>query len=235
MKAKSLHPRETCAVCGKTFPRNKLVSGDSVRREVAELIAEDVPEWSSEKFICRPDLNVYRGRYVQGLLESEKGDLTSLEEEVLQSLNEHELLSANIESTFEKQWTLGERMADRLADFGGSWTFLILFALFLAVWVTVNSVVLYTKPLDPYPYIFLNLILSCLAAIQAPIIMMSQNRQEAKDRVRSQHDYQVNLKSELEIRHLHEKIDHIITHQWERLAQIQKLQLDLLSDLAERK
>jgi uncharacterized membrane protein len=101
--------------------------------------------------------------------------------------------------------------------------------------VGLNSLVLLSQPLDPYPFIFLNLILSCLAAIQAPIIMMSQNRQEAKDRVRSQHDYQVNLKAELEIRHLHEKIDHLLSHQWNRLVQIQELQLELLSELGSKK
>jgi uncharacterized membrane protein len=88
--------------------------------------------------------------------------------------------------------------------------------------------------MDPYPYILLNLILSCLAAIQAPIIMMSQNRQEAKDRLRSQHDYQVNLKAELEIRHLHEKVDHLLSHQWERLAEIQEIQLELLSEIGRK-
>jgi len=235
MKSKTLNLRETCAVCGKPFPRNKLVSGESVRPEIAEEIRRDYPEWSNDKFICLPDLNVYRGKYVQSLLEAEKGELTSLEDEVLRSLNEHELLSANIEDTFEKRWTFGERLADRIAEFGGSWTFLILFALFLLTWIVMNTFVLFAKPLDPYPYIFLNLLLSCLAAVQAPIIMMSQNRQEDKDRIRSQHDYQVNLKSELEIRHLHEKIDHLITHQWERLLQIQELQLDLLSDIGIRK
>jgi len=235
MKTKNALSRETCAVCGKPFARSKLVSGESVRQEVADEIRKDYPEWSHEKFICRPDLRTYRSKYVQSLVESEKGELTSLEDEVLRSLSEHELLSANIEETFEKRWTLGERMADRLAAFGGSWTFLMLFALFLLLWVGMNSTLLYVKPVDPYPYIFLNLILSCLAAVQAPIIMMSQNRQEDKDRLRSQHDYQVNLKSELEIRHLHEKIDHLMTQQWERLVQIQKLQVDLLSDLGERR
>jgi uncharacterized membrane protein len=98
----------------------------------------------------------------------------------------------------------------------------------------MNSIVLVWRPPDPYPFIFLNLILSCLAAIQAPIIMMSQNRQEAKDRIRSQHDYQVNLKAELEIRHLHDKIDHLLSHQWDRLAKIQEIQLDLLSEISRR-
>src|SRR4030095_4185662 len=112
---------------------------------------------------------------------------------------------------------------------------MLCFGILLALWIAMNSVVLLIRPFDPYPYILLNLILSCLAAIQAPIIMMSQNRQEAKDRLRSQHDYQVNLKAELEIRHLHDKVDHLLRHQWERLAQIQEVQLDLLSELTRKR
>jgi uncharacterized membrane protein len=180
-------------------------------------------------------LNRYRGEYVHSLLESEKGELTSLENEVLTSLRDHETLSKNVDTEFEGEWTLGERLADRIATFGGSWIFLILFGLFLMVWIGVNSFILYAHPPDPYPYILLNLILSCLAAIQAPIIMMSQNRQEAKDRLRSEHDYQVNLKAELEIRHLHEKLDHLLSHQWERLAQIQEIQLELLAEISRKR
>ena len=168
------------------------------------------------------------------LLESERGELTSLEQEVVRSLRDYDLLARNVDSEFEKDWSLGERLADRIAAFGGSWTFLLCFAAFLACWIIANTVLLWRRPVDPYPFILLNLMLSCLAAIPAPIIMMSQNRQEAKDRIRSQHDYQVNLKAELEIRHLHEKIDHLLTHQWERLAQIQEIQLELLQELGKR-
>lgn len=98
----------------------------------------------------------------------------------------------------------------------------------------MNTVVMVSRPADPYPFILLNLILSCIAAIQAPVIMMSQNRQEAKDRLRSQNDYQINLKAELEIQHLHEKLDHLLMHQWDRLAQIQEIQLDLLSEMSKK-
>ena len=209
--------------------------GVAVRDAVAEEILRDHPDWSPASFICRTDLNRYRAKYVHALLESEKGDLTSLEHEVVHSLQEHETLAKNVDTEFEQDWTLGERLADHIAVFGGSWSFLICFATFLALWIAVNSIVLYYRPFDPYPYILLNLLLSCLAAIQAPIIMMSQNRQEAKDRLRSQHDYQVNLKAELEIRHLHEKVDHLLSHQWERLAQIQEIQLELLSEISKKR
>jgi uncharacterized membrane protein len=226
---------KTCAICGKSFPARRVVSGEIVRKEIADEVLKTYPEWSPEKFICRADLGEIRGKYVHSLLESEKGELSSLEDEVVRSLLEHEILSSNIEAEFEQKWSFGERLADKIAAFGGSWAFLICFGIFLFIWIGVNSLVLLWRPLDPYPFIFLNLILSCLAAIQAPIIMMSQNRQEAKDRIRSQHDYKVNLKAELEIRHLHEKVDHLLSHQWERLVQIQELQLELLSDLDSKK
>jgi uncharacterized membrane protein len=224
-----------CAVCGKSFSSRNAISGEIIRKEIAAEIVKSYPEWSPEKFICRADLTKFRDQYVHALLESEKGELSSLENEVLHSLREHELLSTDIASEFRQQWSLGERVADKIAAFGGSWTFIISFAVFLLIWIAVNSFVLLSHPIDPYPFIFLNLILSCLAAIQAPIIMMSQNRQEARDRISSQHDYQVNLKAELEIRQLHEKIDHLLLHQWDRLMQIQEVQLEILSDLNDRK
>src|SRR5205823_2265166 len=101
----------------------------------------------------------------------------------------------------------------------------------LVVWIVINSLAVLMRPFDPFPYILLNLILSCLAAIQAPIIMMSQNRLEARDRLRAEHDYRVNLKAELEIRHLHWKMDQLLTHQWRRLLEIQQIQTDLMEEL----
>jgi uncharacterized membrane protein len=206
-----------------------------VRDIISAEILRDHPEWTANSYICPADLTKYRTNYVHSLLQSEKGELSSLEQEVLDSLRDHELLTKNVDEEFEQSWSFGERLADRIAAFGGSWVFLICFGFFLALWIVMNSIVLLVHPPDPYPFILLNLILSCLAAIQAPIIMMSQNRQEAKDRLRSQHDYQVNLKAELEIRHLHEKIDHLLSHQWDRLAQIQEIQLDLLSEIGKKR
>lgn len=225
----------SCIVCGKTFLPKDLFACSAIRDPIANRIKMDIPDWPPNAFICLHDLERYRNDYVHSLLESEKGELTSLEKEVLDSLKEHEVLSKDMDAEFEQEWTLGEKLADRIAAFGGSWTFLIVFFLFLAVWIAMNTVVFIWRPVDPYPFILLNLVLSCLAAIQAPIIMMSQNRQEDKDRLRSQHDYQVNLKAELEIRHLHEKIDHLLSHQWERLVQIQELQLELLSEINRKK
>lgn len=232
--SKMQNSQRTCAVCGKSFQAREVVAGAMVRDTITRLILRDCPAWSPSSFICRADLDRYRADYVKSLLEAEKGELTSLEQEVLESLRQQELLTTNVDAEFERVWSFGERLADRLAAFGGSWTFLICFGVFLAAWIGMNAAVLYWRPIDPYPFILLNLVLSCLAAIQAPVIMMSQKRQEAKDRLRSQHDYQVNLKAELEIRHLHEKLDHLLTQQWERLVEIQQIQLELLSERGRR-
>lgn len=225
----------TCLVCKKSFPVKNLIPMATVRKVITEQITHDYPECSSDDFIWQRDLTQYRMQYVQSILHTEQGEVSNLEYEVLNSMKQHELISKNIEGQLEQKWTFGERLADKIATFGGSWAFLICFSAFLAVWILVNTVVMVKHPADPYPFILLNLMLSCLAAIQAPIIMMSQNRQEAKDRMRSENDYQVNLKAELEIRHLHEKIDHLLMHQWDRLAKIQEIQLDLLSEMSKKK
>ena len=202
---------------------------------MVETIRKQHPDWSSTGFICLADLNHFRSAYVEDVLQEEKGELTALEQEVVQSLREHELLSTNINLEFERDLTFGERLADRVADFGGSWRFILIFAGVLVVWIGVNSAVLLWRPFDPYPFILLNLVLSCLAAIQAPIIMMSQNRQEAKDRLRAEHDYRVNLKAELEIRHLTGKVDLLLTHQWQRLLEIQRIQMELMEELVHKR
>jgi len=199
-----------------------------------ELIRRDLGNWDEDAWVCLDDLQKYRYRYIQSLLETEKGELTGLEQEVLDGMREQEILAKNPEAEFETRLTMGQRMADRIATFGGSWTFIILFAALLFLWMFVNSYLLAARPFDPYPYILLNLVLSTVAAIQAPVIMMSQNRQEARDRLRAMHDYQVNLKAELEIRQLHQKIDHLLSHQWERLIEIQEIQMDLINEVRGR-
>jgi uncharacterized membrane protein len=221
----------TCAICGQPKPESDLVPAVIVRPSVSELIRQQYPTWSPDSWICREDLTHFRGQHVRNLLESEKGELTELEDTVVQSLREHDTLSTNIDAHFEQDLSFGARLADSISTFGGSWAFIIVFGVFILLWITVNVLTLLWKPPDPYPFILLNLILSCLAALQAPVIMMSQNRQEAKDRLRSEHDYRVNLKAELEIRQLHEKMDHLLLHQWERLAEIQQVQIDLLNEV----
>jgi uncharacterized membrane protein len=163
----------------------------------------------------------------------ERGELTQLEEEVIRSLQEQAIISEDINTHFDQSLTKGQLIADRVASFGGSWIFIGCFSAVLAVWIIVNSRGGDSAAFDPYPFILLNLLLSCIAAMQAPIIMMSQNRQEAKDRYRSEQDYLVNLKAELEIRHLSRKLDQLMNHQWQRLLEVQNIQTELLEELFE--
>jgi uncharacterized membrane protein len=167
------------------------------------------------------ELRTWRARSVQ------------IEKEIREKIRRRERVSKNINIVHGERLTVGDRMSDRLANTAGSWGFIGFFTLFLTFWIAINSVQFLFKPFDHYPYILLNLMLSCLAAIQAPVIMMSQNRQEAKDRLRSEHDYEVNLKSELEIQALHEKLDQLRDKQWQELLTIQQQQIDLLQQQLE--
>lgn len=224
-----------CQICQKQYRLNYALSGELVSPAVIEVIRKDHPDWKMDGYICLKDMNHYRAEYVRDILETEKGELSNIEEAVLKSINEQEMLSTNINTEFDRELSIGEKMADKIAEFGGSWGFIIMFLLIIAVWVIMNGIVFITRAFDPYPFILLNLILSCIAALQAPIIMMSQNRQEDKDRMRSEHDYLVNLKAEIEIRSLHEKMDHLLMHQWQRLLEIQKVQLELMREIAEKR
>lgn len=234
MKRKE-HQKVVCQVCGAQKSLTEVLPLELVRKAVIDLIGLKHPELGPEGFICLDDLNRFRREYIEDVLEEERGTLSKLDQEFVESLAEQEILSRNINIEFEKELTLGERLADKVAEVGGSWGFISVFALTVMVWIVINSIQLLRSTFDPYPYILLNLVLSCLAAIQAPIIMMSQNRQDAKDRLRSEHDYKVNLKAELEIRHLNDKLDLLLRHQWERLLEIQQIQIDIIEELAKNR
>lgn len=225
------HDTVTCEICGKEKQRSEVFPAELVRPVIAEAIQKTRPGWGPGRFVCVQDLNHLRSEYVEKVLQEEVGELTALENDVVRSLRAQELLSTNINTQFERELSFGEVVADRVAGAGGSWTFIIAFGCVLALWITINSHLLLQRPFDPFPFILLNLVLSCLAAIQAPIIMMSQNRQEAKDRLRADNDYRVNLKAELEVRHVNAKVDLLLTHQWRRLMEIQQIQLDLMEEL----
>jgi len=214
---------------------NEVIPAELVSEPLVEIIRKAYPNWSSSGFICVSDLNSFRAKRVKDILESEKGEISNVEEQVLKSLKEHELLSKNVNTEFDQQLTVGEHLADRLTKYAGSWSFIIIFGSIVFLWIAINSYVLLSKPFDPYPFILLNLVLSCVAAMQAPIILMSQNREGAKDRLRAEYDYRVNLKAELEIRHLHEKLDHLLINQWHKLLEIQEIQMELMEELALKK
>jgi uncharacterized membrane protein len=221
-----------CNICGKSFPESKLISGHGIRHEIESLIQIDHPDWNDDSFICQDDYKTYRTNYVTNIIEEESGHVENLEKEVVESIKQSEIISSDINKSYAENLTMGEKIADNVAKFGGSWAFIISFFAILLAWIILNSILLLiSKPFDPYPFILLNLVLSCIAAIQAPIIMMSQNRQETKDRIRSENDYKVNLKSEIEIRTLHEKVDHLLLDQWARMMKIQELQMEMLEEI----
>ncbi|CDN49272.1 PF06210 family protein [Neorhizobium galegae bv. orientalis str. HAMBI 540] len=218
-----------CVVCGRTFPLSRLHKAGYLRPNLVTMVAEEVPSCTADSYICDEDLGRYRRRYVEKLLDEERGELSNLDKRVLDSFEKGaSTVQTSAVNLLERNPTFGERVADKVASFGGSWTFILSFLGVLCVWMAANVVGLFAVPFDPYPFILLNLVLSCLAALQAPVIMMSQRRQEEKDRLRSENDYMINLRAELEIRQLHEKIDHQMAHQWERLAEMQQIQIELL-------
>ena len=220
-------------ISGVEAPEKDKVSCESIRTPILDLIKEDHPDLDMSKEITIGELNMYREKYISKFLKSEVGELSDLHKNVLKALSDDKSLVSKVEDEPDNR-TFGQRLADNVADFGGSWTFIIWFFVVILIWIGANVFLLMNKGFDPYPFILLNLILSCLASLQAPIIMMSQNRQEEKDRERAKKDYMINLKSELEIRMLDDKLDHLITHQQQELIEIQKVQIEMMNDILER-
>ncbi|RDI13379.1 DUF1003 domain-containing protein [Flavobacterium sp. AG291] len=220
-------------ISGKEFPNKEKVPAKLVRQPILDEIKKDAPNFDDSCSLSIGELNQYRSRYIADFLRKEVGELSEMETRVIDSLKNDKLLSDNPDDS-DSNITFGQHVADKVASFGGSWTFIMLFVGFLLGWIGLNVFILLNKGFDPYPFILLNLILSCVAALQAPVIMMSQNRQNEKDREKAQNDYMVNLKSELEIRMLHEKIDHLIMHQEQSLIEIQQIQIDMMNDILAR-
>jgi uncharacterized membrane protein len=219
-------------ISGEQFPIKERVLGSSVRESVLHVIQSEHPGFTANSVLALRELNAYREKYISNFLSRELGEISQLKQAVLDSLSSETTLTDQLDEKDDKL-TLGQRLADKVATFGGSWTFILTFGFFLLVWIFTNVYWLANSGFDPYPFILLNLILSCIAALQAPVIMMSQNRQEEKDRERARKDYMINLKSELEIRVLHEKLDHLIIHQQQELMEVQKVQIEMMTDILE--
>jgi len=213
-------------ISGIEFPVKEKVNGSTIRLPIFNLIKAEHPDFSSDDCIANAELNMYREKYISKYLNTEISQLSNLQKNVIQAINDDKSFVAKVEEEVDNR-TIGQVVA-------GSWTFIIAFFIFIAIWISSNVFVLLNKGFDPYPFILLNLILSCIAALQAPVIMMSQNRQEEKDRERAKKDYMINLKSELEIRMLDEKLDHLIMHQQQELIEIQKVQIEMMNDILER-
>jgi uncharacterized membrane protein len=221
-------------ISGLEFPVTDKVSGKTLRQTILDLIQKDLPQFTNDKFLSMSELNLFREKYIEQFLTNQLGELTELDKTVLDSMKDNTILTDKLDGEDIQPTTYSQRIADKVASFGGSWKFIISFGVFLLVWILINIYWLSNKGFDPYPFILLNLILSSLAAIQAPVIMMSQNRQEEKDRERGKKDYMVNLKSEIEIRMLHEKIDHLIINQQQEVLEIHKVQIDMMNDILKR-
>lgn len=223
----------TSAISNIEFPENDRVSGKTIRTSILNLILEDFPDFDVNDSISVQELNVYREKYISKFLQTEISQLSKLEKDVVKSLGDDTSFVAKVEEEVDTR-NYGQIVADKVAAFGGSWTFIIAFFVFISIWISSNVIIFTNKEFDPYPFILLNLILSCIAALQAPVIMMSQNRQEEKDRERAKKDYMINLKSELEIRMLDDKIDHLVMHQQQELIEIQKVQIEMMNDILNR-
>ena len=213
------------------FPISEKISAKTIRHSILNLIQEENPQISHESYISLSELNKYREKSISDYLVKEIGELSELEKTVLTSVTNNNTLTDKIEGEEKQILTIGQRIADKVASFGGSWTFIISFGVFIFLWISVNVYWFFNKGFDPYPFILLNLILSSLAALQAPVIMMSQNRQEEKDRKRAKQDYMINLKAEIEIEMLHEKIDHLIINQQQEMIEGQKAQSKILDSI----
>lgn len=221
------------AISNVEFPEHDRVSGKTIRTSILNLILEDFPDFDVNDSISVQELNVYREKYISKFLQTEISQLSKLEKDVVRSLGDDTSFVAKVEEEVDTR-NYGQIVADKVAAFGGSWTFIIAFFVFITIWIGSNVIIFTNKEFDPYPFILLNLILSCVAALQAPVIMMSQNRQEEKDRERAKKDYMINLKSELEIRMLDDKIDHLVMHQQQELIEIQKVQIEMMNDILNR-
>lgn len=218
-----------CSVCGNTVDTRYLANPAKLEDGLVELIQRDLPKWDGKRGVCAKCREQYRAKKFVGYLEAEFQKITEMERSLVSKIARRGRISKEVNEEFEGKMTLGERVADRVAQFGGSWTFILIFLGVLFAWMFVNSAaLLLQKPFDPFPYILLNLALSTLAALQGPVIMMSQNRQAAKDRLEAQHDYEVNMMAEIEIRDLHDKMDSLRLKQWHELWQMQQHQIELL-------
>ena len=217
----------------KEFPISERIHLGTIRANILALMMQDFPAMKSDGFISLRELAIYRERYITDVLTKQIGQIGEVQRTVIDAMENQTLLSEQLERGDDNELTRAQRLADRVASFGGSWTFISSFGIFIICWIFLNIYFLRNDGFDPYPFILLNLILSCIAALQAPIIMMSQNRQEEKDRERSKKDYMINLKSEMEIRILHEKLDHLIIHQQQELLEIQRVQIEMMDDILE--
>jgi len=221
----------TCQICRRNYRRSDILPATAVHGALCDYLEKHHPDWSEVGYICLEDLNRLRREYITEALVTETREIESLERTFREGLVEIDALERRLNAEFIEKQTFWNRLADRIAAFGGSWPFMITLTVTIAFWVIINTARLLTPHFDPYPYILLNLVISGLAAIEAPLILMSQSRQDAKDRQRAKQDLRTNLRAEIEIRNLNNKIDQLLTHQWQRLLEIQQMQMEMMEEM----
>ncbi|OSZ82462.1 hypothetical protein CAP35_04110 [Chitinophagaceae bacterium IBVUCB1] len=224
----------TCSITGTIVTDKEGVMWMQLRPALQTFVKTIHDGIDAGSFISYKALNNVLHAYVANLTAEETKAHDALVDSVSKEYAQDEELQPLHTHPNEKPLTFGERLSDKIADFGGSWRFIIIFLSILVVWMLINSWYLASKAFDPYPYILLNLMLSCVAALQAPVIMMSQNRQEDKDRERAEYDVKVNVKAEKEIQLLHQKIDHLLLHQHRNMIELFQLHLDLTEQVQQR-
>ena len=194
----SANTNVVCQICKKQKPMKEVVPADMVRLSMVTVIKDSHHDWDEKGFICRNDLSEFRALFVEKIFDKEKGELSDVEKEVVKNIKEQDIITQNLYEQYNKELSNWDKASDKIASLGGSWKFIGFFFTFMAIWMIANGILVsYGKAWDNYPYILLNLILSCLASIQAPIIMMSQRRLEERDRLRAENEYQINLKAEI--------------------------------------
>ena len=224
-------PKVACSLCNTIVDARTLVNPNNLEPPLVEMIRRERPEWEGKRGVCKTCREQFRAKKFLGYLEDEYSKISEMEKSLVTQIARRGRVSKLVHQEFEATMTFGERIADRVAQFGGSWTFIMIFGGILVVWMIINAVILAQRAFDPYPFILLNLVLSTLAALQAPVIMMSQNRQAEKDRLQAKQDYEINLMAEIEIRDLHDKLDGLRYKQWHELWHLQQRQLELLEHL----
>lgn len=210
---------------------NQVFKISELDKELQKFILKVDTDLTAASTISHISLLNFRVQYINQLLKNEVSTSKQFDHELKHKIRTQQVHIKNVNDALKTKETFGQRIADGIAKFGGSWTFIIAFIFILVAWITLNTLPLFFEPFDKFPYILLNLALSCLAAIQAPIILMSQNRQTERDRVEADNDYEVNVKSEVEIHLLHEKIDYLMESKWQHLTELQQLQIELLQEL----
>jgi len=220
-----------CMVSGESYDEGQGLFLKDLRPSLRKYIQQTEQDGDDSAFISFNALNSLLRDYINKLSEEDTKEQQSLKSKIGERFEEEDALQPINYDPSDKPMTLAERLADNIAAFGGSWTFILIFLSVLLVWMAVNVYIFRNKGFDPYPFILLNLALSCIAALQAPIIMMSQNRQATSDREHAEYDFKVNLKAETEVRLLHKKLDHLLAHQHRNMAELFQLQLDIMQQM----